>query len=49
MKRTGLQALRAVALLAAAAVLCLTGIGAAAWAVDALAADGSTATHGGVR
>ncbi|HEX6722457.1 MAG TPA: hypothetical protein VF107_12880 [Burkholderiaceae bacterium] len=49
MKRTRLAPLLAVARLAAAAMLCLGGIAAAAWAADAVAAADSQTTHGRVR
>jgi hypothetical protein len=49
MRRTRLAPLLAVARLAAAAMLCLGGIAAAAWAADAVAAAGSQTTQGPLR
>src|SRR5688572_4758171 len=44
MNRLSLEPLRGAALLACAAVLCLAGLGAAAWAADAFAPAGAKAT-----
>lgn len=44
MNRISLEPLRAIALLAGAAALCLAGLGAAAWAADAWASAGAKAT-----